>query len=271
MRVISPLFVSALLWSPSVQAADLQARTVAAFDRYVRASESQMESGPFLRVDALRDAERRAALDMVRRGELYVEQRATRDAGREIDVPGGLIHDWLGVAFMPGATLEQTMAVLQDYDRHAEIFRPMVARSKLLNRAGDDFKVYLRFYTKKVITVIVNSEHEAHFQRLGPDRARSRIYSTRIAEVADPDTPQERERPVGRDGGYLWRLNSYWRLLERDGGTFVQCEAISLTRGIPTGLGWLIRPFLTSIPRESLAFTLETTRRMLTAGPASDY
>ena len=97
---------------------------------------------------------------------------------------------------------------------------------------------------------------------------RSRIYSLRIAEVADPGTPQERERPAGRDDGYLWRLYTYWRFLERDGGTYVQCEAISLTRGIPFALGWLIGPFVTSIPRESLAFTLETTRKTL-AGPRS--
>jgi hypothetical protein len=64
----------------------------------------------------------------------------------------------------------------------------------------------------------------------------------------------------------LWRLNTYWRLLERDGGTYLQCESISLSRGIPTGLGWLVGPFVTSIPRESLAFTLETTANRLRSG-----
>ena len=68
---------------------------------------------------------------------------------------------------------------------------------------------------------------------------------------------------MGRDGGYLWRLYTYWRMLERDGGTYVQCESITLTRGIPMGLGWLVGPFVTSIPRESLTFTLETTRATL--------
>ena len=119
---------------------------------------------------------------------------------------------------------------------------------------------------KKGITVVVNSDHDARFTRDAPDRASSRIHSTRIAEVEDPDTPEEREKPVGHDGGYLWRLNSYWRFLERDSGVYIQCESITLTRGIPTGLGWLVRPFVTSIPRETLAFTLETTRKRLTAG-----
>ena len=164
---------------------------------------------------------------------------------------------------MPAATLDQAVALLQVYDRHAEIYRPNVTRSKLLAREGETFRVYLRFFMKKVITVVVNSEHQAHFSRVGADRVQSRIYSTRIAELEDPDTPREREKPVGRDGGYLWRLSTYWRFLERDGGTYVQCESITLTRGIPIGLGWLIRPFVTSIPRETLEFTLATTSRIL--------
>jgi hypothetical protein len=167
------------------------------------------------------------------------------------------------LVFVPGATIDQALALLQDYDRHAEIYRPAVARSRLLSRDGDGFRVYLRFTMKKVITVVVNTENEARFTRLGPGSAQSRIYSTRIAEVDEADTPREREKPVGRDGGYLWRLYTYWRFLERDGGTYVQCESISLTRGIPLGFGWLIGPFVTSIPRETLAFTLETTRATL--------
>jgi hypothetical protein len=114
---------------------------------------------------------------------------------------------------------------------------------------------------------VVNTENEARFTRPGPDRAESRIYSLRIAEVADPGTPEEHEHPVGNDGGYLWRLYTYWRFLERDGGTYVQCEAITLSRGIPRMLGWLVGPFVTSIPRESLLFTLETTRRTLASRP----
>ena len=266
-RFVAGIVVLALL-TATLAAADLQPQTVAAFDRYVRATEAQMVPEPFLRVDGLSDVERRAELAELSRGEVYIERLSTREAGKSIDVPDGLIHHWLGAVFVPGATLGQALDLLQDYDRHAEIFTPAIARSKLVSRDGDVFRVDLRFSMKKVITVVVNTENEARFTRLGSDRAQSRIYSLRIAEVADPGTPQEREHPVGHDGGYLWRLYTYWRFLERDGGTYVQCEAISLTRGIPFALGWLIGPFVTSIPRESLAFTLETTRKTL-AGPRS--
>jgi hypothetical protein len=246
------------------RAADLQPQTVASFENYVRVTEGQMaRAGTFLRVDALPDAERAMKLGTLKRGELVIERLETRDGEKRINTPGGMTHHWIGVVFVPGATVREAVALLQDYDRHGEIYRPAVARSKLLGRNGDLFRVYLRFFMKKGITVVVNSEHEARFTYFGSDRARSRIHSVRIAEVEDADTPREREKPVGRDGGYLWRLNSYWSFVERDGGVYVQCESISLTRGIPIGLGWLIGPFVTSIPRESLEFTLETTRTTL--------
>ena len=183
--------------------------------------------------------------------------------GRDIEIPGGMVHHWVRRAFVRGATVEQALALLQDYNSHAQIYQPAVARSRLIARTGDTFRFSLRFFMKKVITVVADSEHEARFTRPARDRAEGRIHSTRIAEVENADTAAERELPVGNDGGYLWRLNTYWRLLERDGGTYLQCESISLTRGIPTGFGWLVGPFVTSIPRESLTFTLETTRNRL--------
>jgi hypothetical protein len=244
--------------------ADLQPRTIAAFGHYVQLSEATMNTGAaFLWIDRLPAPQQASRRNELRQGSLFIERVTTTDSGKEISIPDGLVHHWIGLVFVPGATVDSAVALLQDYDRHAEIYKPAVARSKLLARDGDTFRVYLRFFQKKVITVVVNSEHEARFSREGRDRARSRIYSTRIAEVENPDTPSEREKPVGQDGGYLWRLYTYWRFLERDGGTYVQCESITLTRGIPVGFGWLIRPFITSIPRESLEFTLTTTRRTL--------
>jgi hypothetical protein len=247
----------------SVLSAELTPATVAAFDRYVEAAERQRQSSErFLWIEG-DSASARRAREAVRKGELSITAIEVRDAGRAFDVPGGLVHHWLGTVFVPSAKLENAVALLQDYDRHAEIYRPAVSQSRLLTREGDRFTFFLRFFMKKVITVVVNSEHAARFIRHDAVRAESVIHSTRIAEVDDPGSAREREKPVGRDGGYLWRLNSYWRFHQRDDGVYLQCESISLTRGIPFGLGWVVRPFVTSIPRETLTFTLETTRTRL--------
>lgn len=227
ISVFSVLSVVALSMV-SVGAAELKPATIAAFDRYVRATEARM-AGELSSNDRF--------VRPVKAGEFAITSLKTVEGGKEINVPDGLIHHWVGTVFVPGGTVEQAVALLQDYNRHAEIYRPAVAGSKIISRDGDAFRVYLRFFMKKVITVVMNSDHDARFFRPARDRAHSRIYSTRIAEVENPDTPKEREKPVGNDGGYLWRLYSYWRFFERDGGVYVQCESISLTRGIPTGFG----------------------------------
>jgi hypothetical protein len=265
-RVFASVLVTILLapLGASLSAADLQPKTVAAFNRYVTLTESQLRgNAPFLRIDRLPADQRQQARDQIRRKELVIERLETKDGTRDIDVPDGMIHHWIGTAFVEGATIDQALSILQDYDRHQQIYAPTVAASKRLEHDGTRYRFFLRFVMKKVITVVVNSEHEARFTRPAPDRAEGWIASTRIAEVENPGTASEREKPVGHDGGYLWRLNTYWRLLARDGGLYVQCESVSLTRGIPFGLGWAVGPFVTSIPRESLTFTLETTRKQL--------
>ena len=111
-----------------------------------------------------------------------------------------------------------------------------------------------------------NTGYDVSYVRVSPTRTQVRSVATRIAEVQHPDTLEEQEKPVGHDSGFLWRFNNYCALEERDHGTYVQCESVSLSRDIPTGLGWLIGPFVTSIPRESLEFTLQAMRRALSTG-----
>jgi hypothetical protein len=251
-----------------VAAADLKPKTIAAFDRYQTAAEQSIATdlaAPDRFLRALRHPEQRSALEaQLRRGEVVVERLNVRLDGKDIDVPDGLLHHWLGAVFVPGVRVDQAVTLLQDYDKHSQYFKPNVVRSKTLEHEGDRYRLFLRFYFKKVISVTVNTESVGQYTRHGPDRVSSSIRSTRIAEVENPDTPSERELPVGHDGGFLWRLNTYWRFLERDGGTYIECESLTLTRGIPIGLGWVIGPFVTSIPRETLAMTLGATRRTLT-------
>jgi hypothetical protein len=244
-----------LLMAPqSATTAKLQEKTVQAFDRYIRATEARLErrnngNKSFLWTDESTERQRK-----VREGSVVIEPLRRQDAA----VPDGLIHDWIGAVFIPGATLAKTLALVQDYDNHKKVYQPEVVDSKLLSHNGNDYRVYLRLLKKKVLTVVLDTEHDVRYTPLDEKRCYSRSYSTRIAEV-DGD----QERPVGDDHGFLWRLYSYWRFQERDGGVYLECEAISLTRDIPTGLGWLIQPIIRNLPKESLAHTLEATRQAL--------
>lgn len=253
-------------------AADLQARTVAAFDKYVRLTEARMRDelsggAPYLQVDGLPAAERRDVYARLSRGEVVIRPRETMERGRGIEAPDGMIHHWTGIVFIPRTTLERTIAMVKDYERYSVIYRPAVRRSRTLAHHGNRFKAYLQLYMKKVVSVVLNTSYDVEYIELSARRQHVRSYATRIAEVEHPDTSAEREKPVGHDSGYMWRLNNYCSFEGKDGGTYMQCESISLSRDIPVGLGWLIRPFVTSIPRESLTFTLESARRHLTSAP----
>lgn len=257
------LALACLLALP-LAAAELKPETVAAFDRYVAATEQriqrELEGGPFLFVDELPEPQRQEQQARLKQGEVLIRKLETSDGGKKLEAPDALVHHWVGLVFIPGATLDRTLAFVQDYDHHQQHYAPEVVRSRLLERQGDHFRIFYRLRKKKVITVVLNTEYDARFVRDSPTRAHSASYSTRIAEVENAGEPGEREKPIGHDGGFMWRLDTWWRFEERDGGVYVQCEAVSLTRDVPTGLGWLIKPFITGIPKESLQFTLGKTR-----------
>jgi hypothetical protein len=250
--------------------AKLRSETVRAFDRYLHLTEerndTELERGSaLLWVDALPESQRTMAHAALKRGEVEIHQLNTLENGKPIVCPGGLIHHWVGVVFIARAKLDDVLGVLQDYDRQSTYYAPDVERSKIESREGEHFRVFLRFRRHKVISVVLNTEHDVHYFRDAPERAHSRSSAMRIAEVDNPGKSDEREKQPGQDGGYLWRMETWWRMEERDGGVYVQSEVASLTRDIPTGLGWLVGPFVTSIPKETLLFTLESTRRAVVA------
>src|SRR5208282_4178858 len=161
-RALASLLGAVLLLPPPLSAADLEPKTVEAFNHYVQLTEAQMDSQlaarePFLRVDTLPADRRAAALAQLREGKVVIEQLETLDHGKPIAVPGGLIHHWIGTVFIPGATLAQTLSFEQDFDRHQDYFRPDVIRSKILRHDGSDFLVQLRFYKKKIISTILDT------------------------------------------------------------------------------------------------------------------
>jgi hypothetical protein len=252
-------------------ASDLTPQTINAFDRYVRVSEAKMNAIPaskaFLAVDRLEDGPRGEAAAELRDGKVWIEKRETLDSGEKISAPGGLIHHWTATVLIPGVTLAETLALEQDYNSQAKYFQPDVVASKTLRRNGDDFEIYLRFHKQKVVSAVLDTTHRVHYQMLSATRATSWSRTTRIQEVRNAGTAKEQLEREGHDDGFLWRMNTYWKFEQKDGGTYVECESISLTRDIPAGLGWIVGPFIDSIPKESLTFTLGTTRSVLLSRP----
>lgn len=255
-----------LLLAPSpAGATDLKPEANQGFDQYIRLTEVRLEDemapgGAFLWVDGLAEPRRGDVQARLQHGEAISEHLRTADPSGRIETPGAMIHHWVGTIFIPGVTLQQVLAVVQDYDHHARDYAPEVTQSKTIEHEAGDFKIFYRLRKKKILTIILDANFDVHHHVLSSGREYSDSLSTRIAQVENAGEPDEHELPPGKDGGYLWRLNSYWRYFDSGRGVYVQCEAISLTRDIPTGLAWLIGPMVESVPRESLEFTLQSTR-----------
>jgi len=248
----------------------LKTETQGAFARYVKLAEARNEDElkrgtGLLWVDGLPAEQRANAYAALKRGEVKMQKLEILDSNKPIACPGGMIHHWSGVVFLPAAKLEDVLGVLEDYDRHSVYYTPDVERSKIESREGDHFRVFLRFRRHKVITVVLDTEHEVHYFHDAPGKAHSRSSAVRIAEVENAGKSNEREKTPGDDDGFMWRMETWWRMEERDGGVYVQSEVASLTRDIPSGLGWMIRPFVADIPKESLTFTLQATRKAIEA------
>jgi hypothetical protein len=244
---------------------ELRAATLRSFQDYVTGTELRNEeslrSEPFLWIDDLPDQARQEAQAKLKQGGVAIRQLHGRGPGGVLQVQGGMIHDWQGIVFIPGAKLDEVLALLQDYNNHASYYAPDVERARIESRDGDHFRVFMRFRRHKVVTVVLNTEQDITYHRDSPTRAHSRSTAVRIREVADPGTNTEKEKSLEEETGFLWQMETWWRMEARDGGVYVQNEAVTLTRDIPMGLGWLIEPFVTSIPKETLEFTLGATRK----------
>lgn len=272
--VILLLLLTSITWANLVvRAAELTSDTSLAFDRYVTITEARLDAelrrGFFLSIDNLPDERRAAAYEQLRRGDLPIRRQEARDQNRRITVPGGLVHHWTGITFIPGATLKATVDLLQDYDRHQDTFHEVVSRSRLLARQGDRFTASLQLTFKKMLTGVINTDNDVVYRSLDATHVYVQSRSIRAAEVVEVNTPREHELPASRDNGYLWRANSYWKLQETRGGTYLECEWLSLSRSIPLAVRWLVEPLVIGMTRDALRSTLLAARTTLSNPPSS--
>ena len=238
-------------WSEPAPAA------ISAFNSYISAVEArlvQQHRSPigFIVPQALSEQ----GETRLRQGELIIEQITPSTSA---DLSGAMLYHWRGTAFAPGAKAADFERLMKNFDAYPQKFSPQVLQSKILSQQDDHFQVLMRVRQKHVITVVMDTTYDVTFARLDALRGYSITRSTQISEIDSPGTRHEHALTSSEEHGFLWRLYTYWTYEERDGGLYMQIESVSLTRSIPTGLGWAIGPFVESVPRESLEFTLRST------------
>lgn len=233
------------LAATQLDSATLDPRSLAEFNKYMERADQEMRS---------------RASGQPRLGAPLEPAIAPWQADNPVEVPQALIHDWLGAVFVPGARVEDALSVLGNVSRYPEIYSGDILEARLLSSSGARRRVLFRVVKKKVITVVLETEYEVEDRILDPAKAQIWSRSVRVSEVEDAGKPSEKLKPPDTGWGFLWRLHSYWHLEERDGGLLMECRAISLTRDVPAALGWIIKPMVSSLPREALAGTLVKTK-----------
>jgi hypothetical protein len=252
--------VLVLLPTGNVAAAEPQPVASSRFDSYVNGIESrlarqhQSQSSFLAGLDGSEDKRGR-----LRGGERIVEKLTPANGP---DLPGAMLHHWRATAFVAGVRGADFERLMKDFNAYPQHFAPQVVQARLLSEHEDHgmdrLVASMRVRQKHVITVVMDMAYEITFGRFDPQHGYSLSRSTRIAEIESPGTSKERALSPSEEHGFLWRLNTYWSWEERDGGLYMQIETVSLTRSIPTGLGWAVGPFVESVPRESLEFTLRS-------------
>jgi hypothetical protein len=242
--------------APTCARAEPTPEAVSAFNAYVKTVESRLAQQHQSRDGFLQPPLTPQNKKHLQQGELIIEP-ITPVTGS--DLPGALLHDWRGTAFAPGATIADFERLMKNIGAYPQYFSPQVLQAKLLSRQGDHLQAFMRVRQHHVITVVMDTSYDIIFGRLDDQHGYSLSRSTKVSEIESPGTATEHVVPADEEHGFLWRQNTYWTYEEGDGGLYMQIESVSLSRSVPTGLNWIVQPFIEKIPRESLEFTLRST------------
>jgi hypothetical protein len=246
-------------------AAELQPATANAWEGYLRGvtarTEARLEgSKPFLWMDEAADRARR-----VQRGEIVVAPLVGRGTQ---PVPNGLIHDWIGAAFIPKATIESLLCVVHDYDRYKEIYKPVVTDSRSLDSRETE-QEFSMVWQRHVLFVdaAMQGQYRAYDRLVTPRRGYTVVDATTLQQIEDYGRASQHLLPPDIGGGFIWRIYSISRYEERDGGVYLEIEAMALSRDIPASLRWLVNPVVNHLSVNSLITTLQQTRAAVESEP----
>lgn len=254
---LPPLLFITLVLPGTMHAASLDATTLRAWEAYIELASKRMEQRltpgqTFLWIDEGQDR-----LARVRAGEIVVSQLTPRNSRR---VPSGLIHDWIGAAFIQHATLKDVLEVVRDYARYKDFYQPTVIDSKAIATGEATDRFSMRLINKSLfLKTALDSDYESCYVQVDRGRGYGISRTTRIQEIEEFGAPGQRTLDEGEGNGFVWRLFSIMRYAERDGGVYIELEAIGLSRDIPVSLQWLVEPIVRRVSRGSLSTSLRQT------------
>jgi hypothetical protein len=250
--IVGLMCLSFMVFPATFEGAELKRESQQAWDEYIQAANAQMVDrtrGVFLWVDETPDRSR-----SVHDGKVLVSQVGQQNPK---PVPYGLIHDWVGAAFIPDARLEDVLSAARDYAHYKEFYKPNVIDSRSLGTAGACDKYTMLLANPEVLaSTALEGEYEACYHRLDDQRWYSIAHTTRLQEIRRYAQPGAEELPSDQGSGYVWGICSVTRFEERDGGVYVELEVIVLSRDIPVALRWVVNPIVRRVSKNAMLTSL---------------
>ena len=233
--------------------------TLAAWEAYLNPFEAILRNpveatAPFLLVDE--DPRRKSE---AARGKVAIWPGKR---GATVAVPHGLIHDWLGAVFVPRATLKDVWAVARNYEKFPDWYGPTIVQGRRLASLPEgDGEVSSIRYVRRVmfVTATLDVDFENRYVQMSPLRWYSVSRSIRMREKDESKNADGPSRPEQGDG-YVWRIYTFTRYEETDGGVYLEQESLALSRPIPASLHWLIDPVVRRLAKDLLEKSLTQTR-----------
>ena len=246
-----------LLMLSVASAAELKPETLEAWDRYVLVTDAQMQTRlhptqTFLWTDEIQNRGQ-----LLRAGEVLVAPVSTHSPTR---VPSGLIHHWIGAAFIPNAKLDTVLSVVRDYAHYSDYYHPTVIASKPGRQSGSEDEFSVVMMNNAFLKSALESQCASSFVQVDPKRWYSVSRSTRVEQIENYGAPQEHRLPADEGNGYIWRLHTISRYEERDGGVYLEVEALVLSRDIPGALRWVVDPIVRRVAKSSMVTSLRETQ-----------
>ena len=264
IQALAAIVLTAVCSLTQAPAADLKEQTIQAWQEYISVAEARNQThlapgSSFLSIDAIPGQAAR-----LRRGDVAVLPAAPNVP---VKVPSGLVHDWTGAIFIPNVSLRDVIRVVRDYEQYHTVYHPAVVRSKSLDRSDWEDRFSMVVMNKSfVASRVFESDYRSTFTRLDEKRWYSTSESTRVQEILEYDSPSQCTLPEGHGTGVIWRLYSVARYEERDGGVYIELEAIALSRDIPGALRWLVDPIVRRVSQSSIAISLQQTAEAIRSG-----
>src|ERR1017187_4340562 len=133
---------------PGLRAQHAKSETTQPFDCYVQSAEARMDAR---KAFLLSDSDTALNQQLVRGRKV---QTVEANGPNPHKLAGGQLYDWIGSVFIPGATLDRLLRMLQDYDHRSQYFPETISASKLLCLTGTDrFQYSMRMKEPAILDV----------------------------------------------------------------------------------------------------------------------